>query len=45
MNFLGTFFHIKQGEADQKTYKAKRALKIVKLTTMYSNSWFELVDG
>lgn len=38
-------FHIEQGEADQKNYKAKRALKIVKLTTMNSNIWFELVDG
>lgn len=42
------FFHIKQGEADHKNYKAKRALKLTtidKLTTMYSNIWFELVDG
>lgn len=45
MNFLGTFFHIKQGEADHKNYKAKRALKRVNLTTMYNNIWFELVDG
>lgn len=43
MNFLGTFFHIKQGEADRKSYEA-RALKIDKLTTMYNNIWFELVD-
>lgn len=28
MNFLGTCFHIKQGGADHKNYKAKRELKI-----------------
>lgn len=44
MNFLGTFFHIQQGEADQNNYKAKRALTIVTFTTMYINIWFELVD-